>query len=104
MAGARAPGGHGGLPAQEAQRRRQGQDAARQVGEPPQPAVAGLGRQQVQRVVEGPRGIADGMLAAQVVDQQGREVRVGLYDARFGVPLANDLFATPSRKGKDGKD
>lgn len=35
-----------------------------------------------------------------IIDKKNQEVRVGLYDARFGVDLANELFATPKRKSK----
>ena len=33
-----------------------------------------------------------------ITDPAGTQVRVGLYDAEFGGPLANDLFATPRKK------
>jgi outer membrane lipoprotein-sorting protein len=33
-----------------------------------------------------------------IVDQKGQEVRVGLYNAEFGVPLENSLFRTPEKK------
>lgn len=33
-----------------------------------------------------------------LVDEEGGEVRVGLYDAEFGIELANNLFATPQKK------
>ncbi len=36
-----------------------------------------------------------------ITDSAGTEVRVGLYDAQFGVPLDNALFATPRKKEKD---
>ena len=32
-----------------------------------------------------------------ITDSAGSTVRVGLYDAEFGVPLANELFATPRK-------
>ena len=35
-----------------------------------------------------------------IIDKKNQEVRVGLYDARFGVDLSNELFATPKRKSK----
>lgn len=35
-----------------------------------------------------------------IIDKKNQEVRVGLYDARFGVDLANELFATPKRKSR----
>jgi len=35
-----------------------------------------------------------------VTDNKNQQVQVGLYDARFGVQLANELFATPQRKSK----
>lgn len=35
-----------------------------------------------------------------IVDNKNQEVRVGLFDAHFGVQLANELFATPQRKNK----
>ena len=35
-----------------------------------------------------------------IVDQKGSEVRVGLYDAQFGLKLANELFKTPKKKGQ----
>jgi outer membrane lipoprotein-sorting protein len=33
-----------------------------------------------------------------ITDSAGTQVRVGLYDAQFGVQLANELFATPRKK------
>ena len=36
-----------------------------------------------------------------ITDSAGTEVRVGLYDAQFGVPLDNAMFATPRKKEKD---
>ncbi len=36
-----------------------------------------------------------------LTDSAGTEVRVGLYDAEFGVPLDNALFATPRKKQRD---
>lgn len=36
-----------------------------------------------------------------LTDSAGTEVRVGLYDSEFGVPLANELFATPKKKQQD---
>jgi outer membrane lipoprotein-sorting protein len=36
-----------------------------------------------------------------ITDSAGTEVRVGLYDAQFGIPLDNALFATPRKKEKD---
>jgi outer membrane lipoprotein-sorting protein len=38
-----------------------------------------------------------------IIDPAGTEVRVGLYDAEFGVPLANELFATPRKKPRNNK-
>jgi len=38
-----------------------------------------------------------------VIDPAGTQVRVGLYDAQFGGQLANDLFATPTKKTQDRK-
>lgn len=38
-----------------------------------------------------------------IIDPAGTEVRVGLYDAEFGVPLANELFATPRKETQDRK-
>ena len=35
-----------------------------------------------------------------VTDNKNQQVQVGLYDARFGVQLANDLFATPKKTTK----
>lgn len=35
-----------------------------------------------------------------IVDQKSQEVRVGLYDAQFGLPLENVLFRTPEKKQK----
>jgi outer membrane lipoprotein-sorting protein len=35
-----------------------------------------------------------------ITDSKNQQVQVGLYDARFGVKLANDLFATPQKKSK----
>ncbi|HEX9446938.1 MAG TPA: outer membrane lipoprotein carrier protein LolA [Dongiaceae bacterium] len=35
-----------------------------------------------------------------ITDSKNQQVQVGLYDARFGVNLANELFATPQKKGK----
>ena len=35
-----------------------------------------------------------------IIDKKNQEVRVGLYDAHFGVTLANELFATPKRRSK----
>ena len=35
-----------------------------------------------------------------ITDNKNQEVRVGLYDAHFGVQPANELFATPQRKSK----
>ncbi len=34
-----------------------------------------------------------------IVDEKGSEVRVGLYDAQFGMQLSNELFKTPKKKG-----
>jgi outer membrane lipoprotein-sorting protein len=36
-----------------------------------------------------------------IVDQKGQEVRVGLYDAQFGLKLENSLFRTPEKKTKN---
>jgi outer membrane lipoprotein-sorting protein len=36
-----------------------------------------------------------------ITDSAGAQVRVGLYDAEFGVPLDASLFATPRKKEKD---
>jgi outer membrane lipoprotein-sorting protein len=33
-----------------------------------------------------------------IVDAKGQEVRVGLYNAEFGMPLENALFRTPEKK------
>ena len=33
-----------------------------------------------------------------IVDAKGQEVRVGLYNAEFGMPLENSLFRTPEKK------
>ncbi len=38
-----------------------------------------------------------------ITDPAGTEVRVGLYDAEFGVPLANELFATPRKKPRNNR-
>ena len=35
-----------------------------------------------------------------IVDSKGQEVRVGLYNAEFGVELENKLFRTPEKKKK----
>ncbi|HWT99937.1 MAG TPA: outer-membrane lipoprotein carrier protein LolA [Terriglobales bacterium] len=35
-----------------------------------------------------------------LTDNKNQQVQVGLYDAHFGVQLANELFATPQRKSK----
>jgi outer membrane lipoprotein-sorting protein len=35
-----------------------------------------------------------------ITDNKNQQVQVGLYDARFGVQLANELFATPQKKSK----
>jgi outer membrane lipoprotein-sorting protein len=35
-----------------------------------------------------------------ITDAKGQEVRVGLYDAQFGLPLENKLFRTPEKKSK----
>jgi outer membrane lipoprotein-sorting protein len=35
-----------------------------------------------------------------IIDSKNQQVQVGLYDARFGVTLANELFATPQKKSK----
>jgi outer membrane lipoprotein-sorting protein len=35
-----------------------------------------------------------------IVDSKGQEVRVGLYNAEFGVTLENKLFRTPEKKKK----
>jgi outer membrane lipoprotein-sorting protein len=35
-----------------------------------------------------------------IVDNKGSEVRVGLYDAQFGMKLSNELFKTPKKKGQ----
>lgn len=35
-----------------------------------------------------------------ITDNKNQQVQVGLYDARFGVQLANELFATPQRRSK----
>jgi outer membrane lipoprotein-sorting protein len=32
-----------------------------------------------------------------IVDAKGTQIRVGLYDAQFGLPLANSLFRTPEK-------
>ncbi len=34
-----------------------------------------------------------------IVDEKGSEVRVGLYDAQFGLKLSNELFKTPKKEG-----
>ncbi|MGH6891806.1 MAG: LolA family protein [Dongiaceae bacterium] len=36
-----------------------------------------------------------------LTDSAGTQVRVGLYDAQFGVPLDNALFATPKKTQQD---
>ncbi|HWA47958.1 MAG TPA: outer membrane lipoprotein carrier protein LolA [Dongiaceae bacterium] len=36
-----------------------------------------------------------------ITDSAGTQVRVGLYDAEFGVQLANELFATPRKKPRN---
>ncbi|HNB27145.1 MAG TPA: outer membrane lipoprotein carrier protein LolA [Alphaproteobacteria bacterium] len=38
-----------------------------------------------------------------VIDPAGTQVRVGLYDTEFGVQLANELFATPTKRNIDRK-
>lgn len=38
-----------------------------------------------------------------ITDSAGTQVRVGLYDAQFGVQLANELFATPRKKPRNHK-
>lgn len=38
-----------------------------------------------------------------IIDPAGTQVRVGLYDAEFGSQLANELFATPTKKTIDRK-
>jgi outer membrane lipoprotein-sorting protein len=38
-----------------------------------------------------------------LTDSAGSQVRVGLYDAEFGVPLQNALFATPRKQDRDHK-
>jgi len=35
-----------------------------------------------------------------ITDNKNQEIRVALYDAQFGVQLANELFATPQKKSK----
>ena len=35
-----------------------------------------------------------------IVDSKGQEVRVALYNAQFGLKLANELFRTPEKKSK----
>lgn len=35
-----------------------------------------------------------------ITDTKNQQVQVGLYDASFGVQLANELFATPQKKSK----
>lgn len=35
-----------------------------------------------------------------IVDEKGSEVRVGLYDAQFGMKLSNELFKTPKKQSK----
>lgn len=35
-----------------------------------------------------------------LTDSAGTQVRVGLYDTEFGVQLANELFATPTKKSR----
>jgi outer membrane lipoprotein-sorting protein len=35
-----------------------------------------------------------------ITDSKNQQVQVGLYDARFGVKLANELFATPQKRSK----
>ena len=35
-----------------------------------------------------------------LTDNKNQQVQVGLYDAHFGVQLANELFATPQRRSK----
>jgi outer membrane lipoprotein-sorting protein len=35
-----------------------------------------------------------------IIDNKNQQVQVGLYDASFGVSLANELFATPQKKSK----
>jgi len=37
-----------------------------------------------------------------IVDSKGQQVRVGLYNAEFGMKLDNKLFRTPEKKGKKG--
>jgi len=37
-----------------------------------------------------------------IVDSKGKEVRVALYNAEFGVQLENKLFRTPEKKKKKG--
>ena len=36
-----------------------------------------------------------------ITDSAGTQVRVGLYNAQFGVPLQNALFATPRKRNND---
>lgn len=36
-----------------------------------------------------------------ITDSAGSQVRVGLYDAQFGVPLDNALFATPRKQDRN---
>ncbi|HVJ41240.1 MAG TPA: outer membrane lipoprotein carrier protein LolA [Dongiaceae bacterium] len=36
-----------------------------------------------------------------ITDNKNQQVQVGLYDARFGVQLANELFATPQKRSKN---
>lgn len=35
-----------------------------------------------------------------ITDDKNQQIQVGLYDARFGVKLANELFATPQKRSK----
>jgi len=37
-----------------------------------------------------------------ITDPNKNEVRVGIFDARFGIPLDNALFKTPSKRSKKG--
>ncbi len=38
-----------------------------------------------------------------LVDAGGGSIRVGLYDTQFGLPLSNELFATPRKAERDVK-
>ena len=37
-----------------------------------------------------------------ITDGKGQEIRVGLFNAEFGMPLENVLFKTPEKKPRKG--